>query len=80
MVIKRQGLKHISKLVKKVTKKAKAPKVDKLKTKIYNAENRLQQDSPYLTSKTINKESKEILEMKKEYMKLTKGKQYGRHR
>jgi len=74
MVIKRQGLKHISKLVKKVTKKAKAPKVDKLKTKIYNAENRLQQDSPYLSNKAYNKESKEILEMKKEYMKLTKGK------
>jgi len=36
MVIKRRGLKHISKLVKKVTKKAKAPKVDKLKTKTSN--------------------------------------------
>ncbi len=47
---------------------------NKLKTRIYDKQNRLQQDSPYLTSKTINKESKEILEMKKEYMKLTKGK------
>ena len=74
MGIKKTGVTHISKFVKKVMKKAKAPKVDKLKTKIYNAENRLQQDSPYLTSKTINKESKEILEMKKEYMKLTRGK------
>jgi hypothetical protein len=47
---------------------------DKLKTKIYNKQNKLQQDSQYLTSKTINKESKELIEMKKEYMKLTKGK------
>ena len=39
MGIKREGLKHISKLVKKVVKKAKAPKVDKLKTKIHNKEN-----------------------------------------
>jgi len=47
---------------------------DKLKTKIYNKQNKLQQDSQYLTNKTINKESKELIEMKKEYMKLTKGK------
>ena len=48
--------------------------LDKISERIYDKQNRLQQDSPYLTSKTINKESKEILEMKKEYMKLTKGK------
>ena len=47
---------------------------EKLKTRIYNKQNRLQQDTPYLSDKTINKESKEILEMKKEYKKLTRGK------
>jgi hypothetical protein len=48
--------------------------IKKLKEKIYNKQNRLQQDTPYLGNKTINKESKELIEMKKEYMKLTKGK------
>lgn len=48
--------------------------IKKLKEKIYNKQNRLQQDTPYLSNKTINKESKELIEMKKEYMKLTKGK------
>ena len=72
MAIKREGLKHISKLVKKVVKKAKAPKVDKLKTKIYNAENRLQKDSPYISNKAYNKDSLEIAEMKKELGKLIK--------
>jgi len=43
---------------------------DKLKTKIYNKQNRLQQDSQYLSNKAYNKESKEILEMKKELGKL----------
>ena len=47
---------------------------EKLKTRIYNKQNRLQQDSQYLSNTAYNKESKEILEMKKEYMKLTKGK------
>ena len=72
MVIKRQGLKHISKLVKKVTKKAKAPKVDKLKTKIHNKENRLQQDSPHISNKAYNRDSREIAEMKRELGKLIK--------
>ena len=45
---------------------------DKLKTKIYNKQNRLQQDSQYLSNKAYNKESKEILEMKKELGKLIK--------
>jgi uncharacterized protein YdcH (DUF465 family) len=47
---------------------------NKLKTRIYDKQNRLQQDSQYLSNTAYNKESKEILEMKKEYMKLTKGK------
>ena len=51
-------------------KKAKAPKIDKLKTKIHNKENRLQQDRSYLSDKTINKDSREILEMKRELGKL----------
>jgi len=72
MAIKREGLKHISKLVKKVVKKAKAPKVDKLKTKIYNAENRLQKDSPYIGNKAYNRDSREIAEMKRELGKLIK--------
>ena len=43
---------------------------EKLKTKIYNKQNRLQQDSQYLSNKAYNKESKEILEMKKELGKI----------
>lgn len=73
-LIIKKGLQHISEPLKKVMKKAKKPKIKKLKEKIYNKENRLQQDTPYLGNKTINKESKELIEMKKEYMKLTKGK------
>ena len=67
---KKKGVTHISKFIKKVVKKAKAPKIDKLKTKIHNKENRLQQDRSYLSDKTINKDSREILEMKRELGKL----------
>jgi len=70
MGIKKTGVKHISKFVKKVVKKAKAPKIDKLKTKIHNKENRLQQDSPYISNKAYNRDSKEIAEMKIELGKL----------
>ena len=56
--------------VKKVVKKAKAPKIDKLKTKIQNQERRLQQDSSSISNKAYNKDSKEIEEMKRELGKL----------
>ena len=53
-------------------KKAKKPKIKKLKEKIHNKENRLQQDSPYISNKAYNKDSLEIAEMKKELGKLIK--------
>tara|TARA_R110001599_G_scaffold576_1_gene2620 strand:+ start:213 stop:434 length:222 start_codon:yes stop_codon:yes gene_type:complete len=72
MGIKKTGVTHISKFVKKVVKKAKAPKVDKLKTKIHNKENMLQQDSPHISNKAYNRDSREIAEMKRELGKLIK--------
>jgi len=72
MGIKKTGVTHISKFVKKVVKKAKAPKIDKLKTKIQNQERRLQQDSSSISNKAYNKDSKEIEEMKRELGKLIK--------
>ena len=70
MSIKKTGVTHISKFVKKVVKKAKAPKVDKLKTKIHNKTSRRDQDAQYISNKAYNKETKEIAEMKRELGKL----------
>jgi|TARA_R100000231_G_scaffold51174_1_gene43255 hypothetical protein len=71
-LIIKKGLQHISEPLKKVMKKAKKPKIKKLKEKIYNKENRLQQDSPYISNKAYNRDSKEIAEMKKELSELIK--------
>tara|TARA_R110001592_G_scaffold19596_4_gene80159 strand:- start:639 stop:866 length:228 start_codon:yes stop_codon:yes gene_type:complete len=70
--IPKKGLHHISEPLKKVMKKIKKPKIKKLKEKIHNKENRLQQDSPYISNKAYNKDSLEIAEMKKELGKLIK--------
>tara|TARA_R100001369_G_C3203652_1_gene146370 strand:+ start:350 stop:523 length:174 start_codon:yes stop_codon:yes gene_type:complete len=43
---------------------------DKLRTKIYNKTNRRDQDAQNISAKTYNKETKEILEMKRELGKL----------
>ena len=75
--IAKEGLHHISEPLKKVIKKIKKskikkPKIKRLKEKIHNKENRLQQDSPYISNKAYNKDSLEIAEMKKELGKLIK--------
>jgi len=68
----KEGLKHISEHVVKVMKKAKKPKIKKLEEKIYNKQNRLEKDAPYISNKAYNKDSLEIAEMKKELGKLIK--------
>jgi len=63
-------VKHVSVPLKKVMKKVKQKKVDNMETRIYQKENRLAKDAPYISNKTYNKDSREIAEMKKELLKF----------
>tara|TARA_A100001388_G_C28772216_1_gene504628 strand:- start:2185 stop:2430 length:246 start_codon:yes stop_codon:yes gene_type:complete len=68
--IARKGLQHVSKPLKKVMDRAVRKKADRMEDKIRIKENRLRQDSPYISNKTYNKDSKEISEMKQELLRF----------
>ena len=68
--IARKGLQHISKPVKTVMDKVVKKKADRMKERIQLKENRLQKDSPYISNKTYNRDSKEIAEMKQELLRF----------
>ena len=68
--IARKGLQHVSKPIKKVMDKVVKKKADRMKERIQLKENRLQKDSPYISNKAYNRDSKEIAEMKQELLRF----------
>ena len=68
--IARKGLQHVSKPLEKVINRAVRKKADRMEDKIRMKENRLQQDSSYISNKSYNRDSKEIAEMKQELLRF----------